>query len=165
MAWGQPMRNHDRPWQRPSRRSVIVGAGASAIALSAGPAAAQRPAIATGTVFEDGSGKGVRRSGDRGIAGVLVSNGRDVTTTTSDGRWRLPIAPGDSLFVIKPTHWTTPLGEGGVPKFTYLHHPLGTPRERPYRDAGVGPTGVLPTCIDFALQRREEASRFEALLV
>lgn len=159
------MHNHDQSWQRPSRRSVIAGAGASAIALSAGPAVAQRPAIATGTVFEDSSGKGARRSGDRGIAGVLVSNGRDVTTTTTDGRWRLPIAPGDSLFVIKPTHWTTPLGDGGVPKFTYLHHPLGTPRGRTYRDAGVEPTGLLPASVDFALQRRDESSRFDALLV
>src|SRR5262245_54422393 len=95
--WGETMRDDDRPWDALSRRSVITGAGASAIALSAGTAAAQRQVIATGTVFEDRSGAGSRRAGDPGIAGVMVSNGRDVTTTASDGRWRLPIMPGDSL--------------------------------------------------------------------
>jgi hypothetical protein len=163
------MRDDSRRQQGLSRRHMIAGAGASAIALSAGSAAgsalAQRQTIARGTVFEDRRGQGVRRPGDPGIAGVMVSNGRDVVTTASDGRWRLPVAPGDSVFVIKPSHWATPLGDGGVPRFAYLHHPRGTPTGIAYRHAGVDPTGPLPASIDFGLQRRPEGSRFEALLV
>jgi hypothetical protein len=149
----------------PSRRHVIAGAGASAVALSAGSAIAQHRTIATGTVFEDRSGEGVRRSGDRGLGGIMVSNGREVTTTDAEGRWRLPIAAGDSAFVIKPSDWMTPLGPGGVPKFAYLYQPHGTTKAIPYRYPGVAPTGPLPASIDFPLRRSDESRRFEALLV
>ena len=152
-----------------SRRHLIAGAGASAIALSAGTAAGSallpRQVIATGTVYEDRSGQGVRRPGDPGIAGVMVSNGCDVTTTGPDGRWRLPVASGDSLFVIKPSHWATSIGVGGVPRFAYLHQPQGSPKEIAWCHPGVAPTGPLPASIDFGLQRRPEGGRFEALLV
>ena len=73
---------------------------------------------------------------------MLVSNGRDVMRTDADGRWRLPVADGDSLFVIKPAHWTTPIGPGGIPRFSYLHQPHGTPATPPH--PGVAPTGRCP---------------------
>ena len=67
--------------------------------------------MASGVVFEDGGRNGAgARPGDPGIAGVLVSNGREVVTTDADGRWRLPVVDGDSIFVIKPPNWSTPLG-------------------------------------------------------
>lgn len=147
----------------PTRREVIAAAGASALALSAGAGLSQRPAVASGFVFEDRSRTGTRQPGDPGIAGVLVSNGRDVVPTDPDGRWRLSVADGDSLFVIKPPHWTPPLGLGGVPQFSRLHQPHGSPAG--YRHAGVAPTGPLPASIDFPLRRREESTRFEALLL
>jgi hypothetical protein len=116
-------------------------------------------------VFDDRSGTGRRRAGDPGIAGVMVSNGRDVVLTDADGRWRLPLAEGDSVFVIKPPHWSTPSRGGGLSQFSYLHHPEGTPPDLDYQHAGVMPTGPLPASIDFALQRQPEASQFEALLI
>jgi len=157
---------HDRSAQRgrPSRREVIAGTGASAIALTAGAGFAGRPQSAAGTVYEDRSGSGRREPGDPGIAGVLVSNGRDTARTDAEGRWRLQVADGDSLFVIKPPHWATPTGPGGIPRFSYLHQPLGSPG-MPYRHAGVAPTGPLPASIDFPLVRRPENSRFEAVLL
>lgn len=148
----------------PSRRDVVAGAGASALALSA-PAFTGPAATATGIVFEDRNGLGFYRPGDRGIAGVLVSNGRDVVTTAPDGRWQLPISPGDSVFVIKPPHWSTPQGSGGIPRFSYLHHPEGTPQRLNVRHAGIAPTGPLPHSIDFGLIRADEKSQFEALLI
>jgi hypothetical protein len=149
----------------PSRREVIAGAGASAVALTTGSGFAQRPVMASGTVFEDRSGTGRRLPGDPGIAGVLVSNGRDIAKTDPDGRWRLPVAEGDGLFVIKPPHWSTPTGPGGIPRFSYLHQPLGSPNAVAWRHRGVAPTGPLPASIDFPLVRREEPSCFEALLL
>jgi hypothetical protein len=149
----------------PTRRDVIVGAGVSALALTAGTGLAQRPPVANGTVFEDRGGGGVRRTSDPGIAGVLVSNGRDVARTDAEGCWRLPVAAGDSLFVIKPPNWTTPVGPGSIPRFSYLHQPNGTPADIPYRHQGVAPTGQLPSSIDFPLRRQDESTRFEALLL
>ena len=149
---------------RPSRRQVLAGAGASALALSAN-ARTSRAVMAGGIVYEDTRGTGPRRAGDRGIAGVMVSNGRDVALTGPDGAWSLPIEPGDSVFVIKPPHWATRTSPAGVPEFSYLHDPDGSPRSLGLRFPLVDPTGPLPASLDFPLRRREEASEFEVLLV
>jgi hypothetical protein len=123
------------------------------------------PVMARGVVYADERGEGSRRLGDRGIAGVMVSNGRDVTLTGPDGDWALPAEPGDSLFVIKPPHWATRASPTGVPRFSYLHQPAGTPGRLAGRFPLVEPTGPLPASIDFPLQRRQESPDFEALLV
>jgi C terminal of Calcineurin-like phosphoesterase/Calcineurin-like phosphoesterase len=149
---------------RPSRRQVLAGAGASALALS-GSTFAARPAVARGVVYRDERGEGQRRSADRGIPGIMVSNGRDVTLTGPDGTWSLIVEPGDSVFVIKPPHWTTRLSPAGVPQSCYLYHPEGSPGDARGRFPVVEPTGALPASLDFPLLRREEAPDFEALLV
>jgi hypothetical protein len=147
-----------------SRRQVIAGAGASALALS-GAGFAERRALARGVVFEDKRGDGQRRPGDPGIAGVMVSNGCDVVLTDRDGGWSLLVEPGDSIFVIKPPHWRTPSSFGGVPRFSYIHQPEGSPKHLGTRFPLVDPTGPLPVSIDFPLMRHEEHPDFEALLV
>jgi calcineurin-like phosphoesterase family protein len=143
----------------------MMAAGASALALSAGAGLSQRLIVASGSVFEDRNGNGRRRPGDRGIADILVSNGREVVKTDEDGRWRLPVADGDCLFVIKPPNWATPIGPGGVPQFSYLHQPQGSPRDTDYLYRGVAPTGALPSSIDFPLRGQDEHTQFEALLL
>jgi hypothetical protein len=156
-----------------TRRDVIVGAGVSALTLTAPGGLAQVPSVASGSVFEDRSGVGARRAGDPGVAGVLVSNGRNVVRTDADGRWRLPVFDGDSLFVIKPPGWTTPMGQGcghswgqaGIPRFSHLHQPHGTPAILRLHHGGVAPTGPLPPAIDFPLRRQHERASFEALLL
>ena len=58
---------------------------------------AQAPVPVGGTVFEDTNGNGRRDSGERGLAGVAVSNQREVVKTGSDGAYRLSgcrIRPG-----------------------------------------------------------------------
>ncbi len=57
---------------RPSRRAVIAGAGASALALSGGTFT-HAPAVARGVVFEDRHGDGRRRPGDPGIDALGAS--------------------------------------------------------------------------------------------
>lgn len=150
-----------------SRREILAGAGAAVAAslsrAADGHAAEPQPgAIAQGTVFEDLTGTG-RRINEPGIPGVMVSNGRDVVLTGRDGSWVLPVSNGDSVFVIKPPHWTTPLTDDGVPIFSYLHQPGGTPAV--LASPGVAPTGPLPQSIDFPLRRQREPGRFEVLLL
>ena len=60
-------------------------------------------------------------------------------------------ADGDSVFVIKPPHWATPAGLGGVAQFSRLHQPAGSPTDIAYRHAGVAATGTLPASIDLPL--------------
>ncbi|MBV9137258.1 MAG: Cna protein B-type domain containing protein, partial [Hyphomicrobiales bacterium] len=90
-----------------SRREVVKGTGAVAVTLAAAtwPASASLAAdgqTVTGIVFEDRSHAGRRQAGDKGIAGVLVSNGREIAKTDGEGRYTLPIEDGMVIFVIKP---------------------------------------------------------------
>ena len=71
-----------------SRRQLMFGAGGAAAAFGLLPAWSRPPELASGYVFHDRSGTGQRRFSDPGIAGVLVSNGRDVVRTDEDGRWQ-----------------------------------------------------------------------------
>ena len=154
-------RSRPRLWT-PSRREVMA-AGASTLALSTVSGFALPPAMARGSVFADDDGGGVRRPGARGLPGVLVSNGREVVRTDAEGRWALPVTEGDGVFVIKPAGWSAPLSGHGLPQFSYLHRPAGSPAHLRY--AGLAPTGALPASIDFALRRESEADAFEAILV
>jgi hypothetical protein len=95
----------------------------------------------------------------------MVSNGRDLALTDGEGRWCLPVEDGDSVFVIKPPDWATPLSTGGVPLFAYVHQPLGSPSYLATGFPVVGPTGPLPASIDFPLRRQVEPREFEALMV
>src|SRR3546814_11357420 len=66
--------------------------------FACGCAVAQAPG---GTVFEDGNGNGVRDAGEAGIAGVAVSDGRQVVRTDAQGRYALPMLAGQTIFVIR----------------------------------------------------------------
>jgi hypothetical protein len=138
-------------------------AGLIALALhSAAASVAQETPYATGTVFHDRNGNGVRDEGEEGIAGILVSNQREIIATDDKGHWRLPVEnEGTIFFVIKPTGWMPPLDRNNLPKFYYLHKPHGSP-DLHYR--GIAPTGPLPSSIDFPLHPREEAEEFEVIM-
>ncbi len=144
------------------RQSFAVAAG---LAVALGERAKAAEATATGTVFEDTDGSGRRVAGSTGLAGVMVSNGRDVVKTDAEGRWSLPVQPGDAVFVIKPTGYMTPVDPTTqLPSFSYLYVPDGTPAKLGLRFAGVAPTGPLPSSIDFPLRKQAEPGTFDVLL-
>ncbi len=141
---------------------MMLAATAAGLGLSAGAEASGEaaPAMAKGIVYEQAGG------GRRGVPDVMVSNGEDVVVSGADGSWTLPVEDGQSIFVIKPHGWATPVDPGTqLARFAYLHSPAGTPRSLRLRFAGVAPTGPLPASIDFELRRQEEAARFDALLL
>ncbi len=147
-----------------SRRGLMLGASGAAAALGLLPAWSRPSVLAQGCVFHDRGGAGRRRVGDKGIAGVLVSNGRDVARTDEDGRWQLAVRDGDSVFVVTPSGWAAPLRRG-LPSFSYLYQPQGSPADLALRYPGVAPTGALPTAIDFPLTPSDGGDRFEALMI
>lgn len=138
-----------------TRRETL--AGAAALTLSAGAAAAQATE-ASGTVYGfDGTARAP-------LADILVSNGREVVRTDAQGRYRLPM-PGDgAVFVIKPRGYALPRNRDNVPRHSYIHQPDGTPKELGLRYPGLDPTGPLPTSIDFTLTRTDEPDDFDVLL-
>jgi hypothetical protein len=158
-----------------TRREVVRRAGAaitlatatSSMKSSIGAAFARDEGelAATGVVFEDRSGTGVRQAGDPGIAGVLVSNGCDVVKTDRDGRYVLPVDDETIIFVIKPTGYAVPVERGVMlPRFYYIHQPKGTPAHLGLRYRGIAPSGPLPGSVDFALRKVDEPTRFDVLM-
>jgi calcineurin-like phosphoesterase family protein len=150
-----------------TRRDVVKGGAATAAALSVAavtPAQAQGSTV-TGIVFEDRSGSGHRQSGDPGVAGIMVSNGREVVKTDASGRYTLPIDDESIIFVIKPSGYALPLEPAtNLPRFHYVHQPKGTPAELNLRYRGIEPTGPLPQSVDFALRKSEEPAKFDVIL-
>lgn len=119
-------------------------------------------AMASGYVFVDSNRNGVRDRGERGLAGVRVSNQSLIVKTGPDGRWEMPAEPDDDTiyFVVKPKGYMTPVDENQLPRFYYIHKPKGSPKRK---FPGVEPTGPLPASIDFPLYPHAEPNAFEAL--
>lgn len=114
-------------------------------------------------MYHDRNGNGRRDRLETGIAGVAVSNGRDVVRSDWRGRWRLPIGDDTIVFVVKPRGWRTPLSPERLPLFFYRHKPAGSPPG--LRHPGVAPTGPLPASVDFPLQRVREPDAFRVVLI
>lgn len=111
---------------------------------------ARSPTQATGVVFEDRNGNGQRDQGERGIAGIKVSNGRELAITDPQGRYTLPAAQGTTLFVIKPPTHAVHTGPNGLPEFWHHVFPQGSPS---LRYGGIAATAAT-TSHDFPLHRQ-----------
>lgn len=114
-----------------------------------------------GVVYHDLNGNEQRDADEPGLAGVRVSNGREIVETDGVGAYALPVTEDSITFVIKPRGWRTPLSEDLLPRFYYIHKPAGSPDVR-YN--GVAPTGPLPDSVDFALYPQDEPDQFHAIL-
>ncbi len=112
-----------------TRRDVLAGAASgAALALTPAAALAQSAATVSGVVFEDRDGSGKAGAGNPGIAGALVSNGRDVAVTDAEGRYTLPLPDEATIFVIKPSGYMPPVDPSTqLPRFYRHHRPNGSP--------------------------------------
>jgi hypothetical protein len=134
----------------------------SGSALPSEIAAGQGEKQVSGYVFHDANSNHKRDNKEPGIAGVAVSNGREVVVTDEDGYYALPVSEDAPIFVIKPKNWMTPVNEQNLPQFSYIHKPGGSPDH--YRYRGVEPTGDLPGEINFPLYKTQEGNEFKMLV-
>jgi hypothetical protein len=150
-----------------SRREALILAAAgvtAALTATTGAALADAAAV-TGLVFEDNDGSGRASAGNPGLAGVLVSNGKDVAVTDAGGRYTLPLPDEAVIFVIKPAGFMPPVDPvTNLPRFYRLHQPNGSPAELNLTFEGVPPSGPLPASVDFPLRRQDEPSAFEVVM-
>lgn len=119
--------------------------------------------VARGTVFEDRNRNGRRDARERGVGGVSVSNGIEVTRTRPNGSYELALPPESILFVSKPAGYELPVDADNLPQFYYIHYPDGTPNPGGFEYPVIAPTGPLPDRIDFALYPGRFEHRYEAL--
>jgi len=128
------------------------------------PPSGPRAGTVTGVVYESSTG-GPRQPGERGVAGVQVSNGHEIVRTDAQGRYSLPVDDEAVVFVIKPSGYGLPLEPATkLPLFSYVHQPNGSPASLKFRFRGVDPTGQLPESLDFALIRQTELTKFDVIL-
>lgn len=125
--------------------------------LRAGPA----PDAARGKVFLDANRNSRHDPDEPGIAGVMVSNGREVVVTHPDGSYELPAYEDMNLFITKPAGYSTPVSDEMVPQFSYIHKMAGSPD---LRYGGIAPTGPLPQAINFPLIEDLSGERFSCLV-
>ncbi|MGP3929095.1 calcineurin-like phosphoesterase C-terminal domain-containing protein [Nonomuraea sp. KM88] len=108
------------------------------------------PSVLTGTVFDDRDRDSVHDRHERGLRDVVVSNGRDVVTTDSRGRYRLPVYDNMTVFITQPAGYQVPVDASNVAQFHYNHLPEGSPE---LRYGGIAPTGALPNAVNFPVVR------------
>ncbi len=101
-----------------------------------------------GVVFDDSNKNSVLDGNERGLNGVAVSNGRDIATTDSNGRYELPAFENMTVFVTQPRGYQVPVDEHNVAQFFYNHLPAGSPK---LKFGGIAPTGALPEAVNFPL--------------
>jgi hypothetical protein len=69
-----------------------------------------------GTVFLDTNNNGIFDNNEKGVAGIGVSNGREVVQTDIHGGWELPVKDESGLFVIKPANYSVPVNPEMIPQ-------------------------------------------------
>jgi hypothetical protein len=120
--------------------------------------------VLSGRVFLDHDRDGRLSTGESGVDDVVVSNGREVVRTNSDGEYSLPVYEqqgGTTVFITKPAAYDVPLDALNVPQFSYHYIPQGSP---PLRFGGLPASGPLPSAVNFPLAPAECKEQFKALI-
>lgn len=163
------------PESNPSRRNFLKKASTASLAALGGlhlatgaramPVSASSVSpdgVARGRVFLDANESGIAE-GQRGLPGMLVSNGVEIAMTDREGRYELAVGEDAIIFVIKPRNFRTTIDDLNLPRFYYIHKPDGSPDED-FIYKGIEPTGPLPESIDFPLYPSPEGDQLKVLL-
>lgn len=117
--------------------------------------------VVTGFVYADANQNNIKDPKETGLAGVSVTNGRDVVQTGKNGAYKLTVGNDDIIAVIKPAGFRVPVDANNLPRYYYIHKPQGSPALK-YK--GVDPTGPVPASVDFALIPAKEKNDYTALI-
>ena len=118
------------------------------IPLVASVAGAQ-PSIVRGTVFLDGNANGTRDPGERGIAGITVSNQAAVVTTDSAGSYTFQSTPTGIVFVSIPDGYRTAGKFWRSVSAPSLDFPLGTaPRITSFTFVAASDPHIAPPVVE-----------------
>lgn len=97
----------------------------------------------TGVVFLDSNRNGKLDHGEKGLRGMLVSNGDTIVVTDKHGRYQLPVITGSSVMPILPSDYTLSGSKVVNSNFYYM-----------------GEGQVEDKAIDFPMQRKKTSNRF-----
>ena len=111
----------------------------------------------TGHVFDDANKNSTYDDNEKGIEGVKVTNGRDVTTTDAKGRYTLPVYEDMNVSVTQPTGWQVPVDADNFAQFSYVHKPAGSPKDLKF--GGLKPTGAVPEYVNFPMAKSQATAK------
>ncbi|WP_307550715.1 calcineurin-like phosphoesterase family protein [Xanthomonas sacchari] len=137
-------------------RTVVL----ACLLAAAAPAVAQTATI-SGSVYQERDNAPGRGPGDTGIAGVQVSDGVHIVRTDAQGRYRLQVEPGRTVFVIKPDGYSFASAGNGLPDYWRHYAPAGSPT---LKYPGIAPTSGATDHWDFALRAQPKADSTEVLV-
>ena len=98
-----------------SSDSAPGGTGLYEGSVEAAEKDAEDQSTITGHVFDDANKNSTHDKGEKGIEGVKVTNGRDVTTTDANGRYTLPVYEDMNVSVTQPAGWQVPVDADNSP--------------------------------------------------
>jgi len=129
--------------------------------LSAVPALALPPPCNSGRVWEDTNADGRMDTGEKGLAGIKLSDGVELVVTDERGNYTLPVVDGRTTFLIKPATHDLPARRDGTPDF-WAH----VQREPGPRLKFGGIPAQVPMCRNFGLlpKKRVPAGPLEVLV-
>ncbi len=116
----------------------------------------------SGFVFEDLNKNRNYDTFEKGIPGVLVSNGYDVVETDKNGHYSLGTVEGRNIvFVIKPSGWKIPLSTSNLPRF---YHSFLIEKADESQFSVAKPGGIRPESINFPMYKTEAIDNFEFIV-
>lgn len=105
----------------------------------------------SGYVFDDTNKNGTMDKAEKGVVGVLVSNGLEWVRTKENGFYKISVRSDMNLTIVQPAGWRVPVNELIIPQFFYIHKAGGTGYDM--RFGGLPATGAAPERINFPLTR------------
>ena len=115
----------------------------------------------TGTVFHDENENQLFDSEESGIAGVLISNGGEITETDNRGAYSISVEENSVLFVIKPRGWQNPSNQNNIPQFFAINSPAGAGGSV---FDGLDRDDELNSPVNFPLTPKDESDQFRVLV-
>lgn len=126
-------------------------------------ASSGEPAV-TGSVYDDANGNGQRDPGEKGVAGVCVTDGAKVVMSGPDGRYRIEGAAGRYMFIVTPGERRS--GSWYGPRAEVVDFPLApTPAPAEWRFAHLSDTHLHAGNLDRIRRAFERARGVDFALV
>ena len=144
---------------RSRRFAAAFGLPLVLLLTQAQPAVAETSVATTakmrGTVHVDANGNGILDAGESGLAGIAVSNGRNIVRSDAQGRYAIAVQPGDVVFAIKPPHYRFGRRGDRLPAFWKAY----APETSNLKYGGLAPQTTLD--FDIALQSAPDTADAE----
>ena len=116
----------------------------------------------SGYVYIDHNNNSKYDKKETGLAGVAVSNGKDVSLTDENGHYQLAVGNDNIIFVVKPSGYRFKNNKYNLPEFYTIHKPQGSPQSLKHK--GVDATNPLPKELNFPLYKQDEPTNFSVLV-